>query len=116
MTEDELLNEVQKLAKLNGWLMAHFRPARTGRTYISKGQIKELWVTPMQGDPGFMDCVLAKKKPEYCPHCNRVTSRFDLELKTEKGTLSKGQPEWLTATGGQVLRPSGLEWLARRLR
>jgi len=96
MTEDELLREVQKLAKLNGWLFTHFRSVRTPTGYR----------TPLQGDPGFPDVVLAKFE------CKPIF----LELKTEKGVVSKEQAVWLSELHGNVLRPSGLEWLANKLK
>jgi len=51
MTEQQLLDAIVQAAKLHGWMVAHFRPALT-----AKG-----WRTPMQGDPGFPDLVLARK-------------------------------------------------------
>ena len=96
MSEDELLREVQKLAKLNGWLITHFRSVKTPTGYR----------TPLQGDPGFPDCVLAKRghKPLH------------IELKTEKGVVSTEQLEWIIALPGHVIRPSTLEWLANKLK
>lgn len=76
MSERELQDAVIELAKLLGWKAAHFRPARTG-----KG-----WRTPMQGDPGFPDVVLARE--------GRV---LFLELKAERGKLSFSQEQWLEA-------------------
>jgi len=104
MTEDELLREVQKLAKLNGWLFAHFRPART-----QKG-----WRTLMQGDRGFIDCVLAKHIHQY-PR-NSDPQVLHLELKSEGGRLRPEQAKWLAALGGYIIRPSSLEWLANKLK
>ena len=50
LTERQWQDEVIAYAREHGWMVAHFRPART-----AKG-----WRTPMQGDPGFPDLVLAR--------------------------------------------------------
>lgn len=65
-------------AQLRGWRVAHFRPARTGRG----------WRTPMQGDPGFPDLVLA-----------RNGEIIFAELKAERGRLSAEQSQWAFALG-----------------
>jgi len=96
MTEDELLREVQKLAKLNSWLFTHFRSVKTPTGYR----------TPLQGDPGFPDCVLAKQGYKT----------LHVELKTERGTASPAQLDWLVALDGVIIRPSTLEWLANKLK
>lgn len=50
MREAEFTDQVIAEAKAQGWLVAHFRPART-----AKG-----WRTAMSGDPGFPDLVMAR--------------------------------------------------------
>jgi hypothetical protein len=50
MTETEFLQRVIDTARLYGWLVCHFRPARTERG----------WRTSIQGDSGFVDLVLAR--------------------------------------------------------
>lgn len=75
MTEAQLQDRVVDLAKARGWRVAHFRPART-----KDGS----WRTPVQGDKGFPDIVLARD--------GRV---IFAELKSETGRLGEGQAEWL---------------------
>lgn len=74
---------VIRYAKLRRFKVAHFRP----------GQMRNgNWVTPMQGDAGFPDLVLAKS--------GRV---IFAELKRVGGRLTKGQGEWIdTLSGGCV--------------
>jgi len=50
MNETQFLQRVIDTAKLYGWLVCHFRPARTERG----------WRTAVQGDSGFVDLVLAR--------------------------------------------------------
>lgn len=50
MTETEFTDRVVQTAKLFGWLVTHFRPAKT-----AKG-----WRTAVQGDTGFVDLVMAR--------------------------------------------------------
>lgn len=50
VTENEFQDAVIALAQMHGWQTAHFRPAKTSRG----------WRTPMQGDKGFPDLVLAR--------------------------------------------------------
>lgn len=79
ITETEFQNQVIEYAQMFGWRVAHFRPART-----NKG-----WRTPIQGDPGFPDLVLA-----------RDGHIILWELKSEKGKLTDDQRAWLGALGG----------------
>ena len=78
MTERQWQDEVIAYAKEHGWMVAHFRPART-----AKG-----WRTPMQGDPGFADLVLARRGVVLL-----------VELKRIGGKVSKGQEDWQRASG-----------------
>jgi len=50
MTEAQFTDRVIQTAKLYGWLVTHFRPAKTERG----------WRTALQGDSGFVDLVLAR--------------------------------------------------------
>lgn len=96
MTEDELLTSVIERAQQLGWLVAHFRPAKT-----SKG-----WRTAVQGDgAGFPDLVLV-----HPVQCRVVVA----ELKSEKGKTTGEQMAWLTAftvagVKTHIWRPS--DWL-----
>jgi hypothetical protein len=50
MTETQFTDRVIQTATLFGWLVCHFRPARTERG----------WRTAIQGDSGFPDLVMAR--------------------------------------------------------
>jgi hypothetical protein len=77
LTEAEFTRQVIALAKLHGWLVAHFRPART-----AKG-----WRTPCQGDAkGFPDLVMLR-------HERIIVA----ELKVGRGILTLSQDRWLLA-------------------
>lgn len=80
LTEKQFQTQVIQLAKLRGWRVAHFRPAR-----VMKGG-KETWRTPVEGHNGFPDLVLA-----------RDGFVLLVELKTDMGTLSDDQERWLLA-------------------
>lgn len=76
MSEDQLLTNVLDAAKMLKLRTAHFRPAQTqtGR-----------WVTPVQGDgKGFPDCVFVG-----------LSGSLLRELKSERGSLSPEQKQWL---------------------
>jgi hypothetical protein len=77
---------VIQAAQLHGWLVCHFRPART-----SKG-----WRTPVSGDVGFPDLVLA-----------RGGAVILAELKTDAVKLRPEQAQWIHALGfhARVWRP-----------
>lgn len=80
VTEDTFKDNVIQIAQLYGWMVAHFRPART-----DKG-----WRTAMQGDKGYPDLTLAKNG--YV---------LFVELKSETGKLSPEQGKWGTAIRGE---------------
>ena len=92
-SEDDFLCWIIALAQYQGWLVAHFRPART-----DKG-----WRTATQGNAGFPDLVLA-----------RAGVAIFIEAKSEIGTLSPPQEAWQEALKGDgvatelcfVFRPS----------
>jgi hypothetical protein len=75
----------------------HSRPCRTAQG----------WRTAVQGDVGFVDLVLA-----------RAGVVLFYELKSEKGRLGKGQPEWAAAIGAQyrLYRPSDWALIEKELR
>lgn len=87
-SEDDLLTLVVDYARWQRWLVYHARPGRT-----AAGS----WLTPMVGDRGFPDLVLARPP--------RIVFA---ELKTERGKLGKGQGPWLKA-----LRPAAEVYLWR---
>ena len=73
--ERDFLNNVLELANFLRWRRAHFRPAMT----------KWGWRTPVQADGrGFPDLILV-----------RPPRLLVVELKSDKGTLSVFQEEWL---------------------
>lgn len=103
MSEAELLDAVVGLARTLGWKVTHFRPGRT-RTGA--------WVTPIMGDAGFPDVVLA-------PGEGRMGGRvLAIELKSEKGRVSDEQSAWMQALHGRQLT-SGVwrpcDWLEGRI-
>lgn len=97
MTENQLMDAIVEAAKLHSWKVAHFRPALTAKS----------WRTPMQGDPGFPDLVLARN--------GRV---LFLELKSHGGRVSPDQMAWLAELGpdASLVWPDDLDDLLRRLR
>ena len=82
-TEAEFMGQIIEMAQLRGWRVHHTRPAWTG-----KG-----WRTPIQGDPGFPDLVLVRKRGK------RVRVIF-AELKSDKGRLTNEQQEWIRLLEG----------------
>lgn len=75
MTEAELTKNVIDAAHIFGWLVAHFRPGLT-----KAGN----WITPMQGDKGFPDLVLARNGEVILA-----------ELKVGKNKLTPDQLVWM---------------------
>ena len=73
-SEKEFQAAVIEYAHLNGWLVHHGRAAQ-----VREGK----WVTPIQGDAGFPDLVMAR---------NGLI--VFAELKSEKGRISEGQDRW----------------------
>jgi hypothetical protein len=93
--------QVVQLAHTLGWLVQHTRPAKVG----------DKWMTPITGDVGFPDLVLA--------HPDRGV--VFAELKAERGRMSKGQVRWastLKAAGADcyLWRPDDLLQVMKRLR
>jgi hypothetical protein len=86
LTEDDLLTRVLDLARLRGWKVVHYRPAKT-----AKG-----WRTPLQGDKGCPDVILAR---------NGVV--ILAELKSDTGKATPEQRQWLAQLGdhGHLWRP-----------
>jgi hypothetical protein len=93
---------VIELAHKTGWKVAHFRGAwsKDGKRFI----------TPVAGDgAGFPDLVLSRIKDGK----RRV---IFAELKSDKGTLSMAQLEWLTVLKGEVWRPRDYERIVEVLK
>lgn len=89
-TERDFQAKVINWAQELKWYATHFRPARTARTYIGMdGEEHEIWVTPIQGDPGFPDTILVRENKDG------TASLIIWELKSEQGKLSVVEAEWL---------------------
>ncbi len=80
ISEAELQSAIIELAQRYGWLVHHARPARNVRG----------WSTPIQGDSGFPDLVLAKNG------CVLFA-----ELKSERGRLRPEQRAWMQVLDGE---------------
>lgn len=90
LSEKDLQQRIIQAAGLYGWRVAHFRPARTAQG----------WRTPMQGDVGVPDLILARD--------GRVVLA---ELKSAHGRTTPDQDLWLEALGdhGRLWRPA--DWI-----
>lgn len=96
ISEAAFTETVIQLAKWHGWRVAHFRPAQTSRG----------WRTPMSGDVGFPDLVLARKGEVLFA-----------ELKSETGRMRREQVDWAAELPGvHIWRPSNLEHINELLR
>ena len=101
INEAALQAAVIELARMTGWKVMHQRPAQ-----IRPGK----WVTPVTGDVGFPDLVLA--------HPSRGV--IFAELKTAIGKVSPEQRLWhdtLKAGGAEVhvWRPADISTIRQRL-
>ena len=76
MSEADLQQAVLDIAKYYRCLVHHCRPARTG---------SGTWATPIQGDAGFPDLVIAGAR-----------GLLIRELKSEKGQASPAQAGWMS--------------------
>lgn len=96
-SEADFTTWVVQAAKLHGWMCTHFRPARTAQGYR----------TPVQGDKGFVDIVLA-----------RAGVVIFAELKAARGRLAPEQRAWLAALGDRavVWRPGDRDAILAVLR
>lgn len=107
ISEAAFQRTVIEMAHLYGWRAHHTRPART-----AKG-----WRTPIEGDAGFQDLVLA-----------REGLVLFAELKAERGKLTVEQEAWRLAINGPptlsgprycwayIWRPSDIEEIEQILR
>lgn len=77
ISEDLLQRAVVEMALSFRWKVCHFRSARKG---------DDSWAVPLQGSPGFVDLVLARKG-----------SVLFVELKSDIGKLTRDQEEWKAA-------------------
>ena len=99
ISEREFQTTVIEMAHAYGWLVHHTRPAGTATG----------WRTPIQGDAGFPDLVLA-----------RGGQVIIAELKRERGELTAAQGRWLAYLGpiqwpgfqACVWRPSDIDRIA----
>jgi hypothetical protein len=98
MSEKTLQDQVFELAMVWGWLRNHARAARTARG----------WRTPIEGDAGFCDLILAG-------HGRLIV----VELKTEAGRPTSGQVRWLdalaVADGVETYLWRPMDWLTGRI-
>jgi hypothetical protein len=97
MSEDAFKSRVIDYAMLRGWLVAHYRPART-----DKG-----WRTALEGHRGAPDLILARD--------GRVLL---VELKSDKGRVATEQAVWGSALGDyyRLWRPSQWDQVMEDLR
>ena len=101
MSERDLKNTIVNYARRHGWLVHHDLPSQ---------RANGSWATAVQGDSGFPDLVLV--------HPGNADERVPAqiiyaELKTQRGTLTAGQQQWLDAltAAGQtavVWRPADI--------
>lgn len=98
LSEAAFQTRVIGAARTYKWRVAHFRPALT-----QSGR----WATPMQGDKGFPDLVLAR-------HGQLIVA----ELKSDTGQTSPEQKRWLAELGefGRVWRPDDWPMILFELR
>jgi hypothetical protein len=97
MTEDDFVRRIIDTAHLYHWKVTHFRPARTERG----------WRTPVQGDAGFVDLVLAKAGQVLL-----------VEVKTDRGRVRPDQLEWAMEIGPsyRLWRPADWDQILLELR
>ncbi len=84
-SEQDFTHWCIETARWYQWKVVHFRPARVGRG------AKTRFVTPLSGDKGSPDLILAKR--------HIVLLR---ELKTDEGRLEPEQRSWLDAIGPEI--------------
>ncbi len=96
LSETAWTSRVIDIARLHSWRVAHFRPART----------QNGWRTPMEGDIGVPDLILARDGDVLL-----------VELKTDRGRVLPDQQKWLDHLGvhGRVWRPRDSDEVLARL-
>jgi hypothetical protein len=93
LSETDFQRQIIDLAHLRGWLTHH------GRTALNRrGQ----WSSPMQGDTGFPDLVLARR-----------WRLVIAEIKSDKGETSLEQREWLWELGSALGPGHAFLWIPR---
>lgn len=105
LSESAFQQRIIDYAHLRQWLVMHTRPAKT-----DKG-----WRTPITGDVGFPDLVLARRGVVWF-----------FEVKSAKGKVAPEQGAWLDALGRtlsnqrceqvRVVRPSDWDWIQEVLK
>lgn len=98
ISEAQFTSTVVDIARTYHWRVSHFRPAKT-----EKG-----WRTPIQGDKGFPDLVLAR----------HLVVLF-VELKVGRRRLAPDQVLWRDAIGPDQFRlwyPADIPAIVRELR
>jgi len=98
LTETQFQSRVMDYARLRGWSATHFRPAQ-----IRPGR----WATPLQGDPGFVDLVLARRGVV-----------LHVELKADGKYPTAEQKRWGTSIGDsyRLWRPKDWDRIMEELR
>ena len=102
MKEQQFLNNIVQLAHLHGWMVAHFRPAKT-----DKG-----WRTPVSADgKGFPDLLLIH------PQRGKL---LVIEVKIPPNHLSEEQKDWIDwfqEAGVSVIiaKPEDWDYIVRTL-
>jgi hypothetical protein len=96
VSENDFQRALLEAAHLYHWRVCHFRAART----------KSGWRTPIEGDPGLPDLILARDGVVIMA-----------ELKSDDGILAADQEEWLRALGpfGRLWRPKDMPAILREL-
>lgn len=107
ITEKELQDDVINLMHALGYLVVHFRPARTNRTYRGKdGKKRQVWVTPVQGD--------GRDYPDLT-FFHPVKGRHGwVELKRKGAKPTPGQiayGELIKASGGEYYLWYPIDWI-----
>jgi hypothetical protein len=99
--EEDFQDRVMKAAKLYGWKVVHFRPARVGTGKHAR------FVTALRGDKGAPDLILARDHVVILA-----------ELKRDTTYPTPEQRGWLAAIGpeiGRVWRPRDWETIVAEL-
>lgn len=94
MNEPDFQTAIIELAQWAGWKVHHCRPVGTRSGYR----------TPIQGDPGFPDLVLARRGVVIMA-----------EVKGPRGRLDGSQKSWKHEAGSEVWRPADWDGIVARL-